>query len=87
MRHNYPARYYHGKNDDTAGIHIISKRASNRSLHMQLHGDFDGTSAHELVNFLDKCGGSYRKVAIDTEGLRTINAFGLNVFISRAKRL
>lgn len=54
---------------------------------MQLYGDFDGTSAHELVNFLHKCGGSYRQVAIDTEGLRTINAFGLNVFINKVKRL
>jgi stage II sporulation protein AA (anti-sigma F factor antagonist) len=66
---------------------IISERRNNQSLYMQLYGDFDGTSAHELVNFLDKCGGWYRKVAIDTEGLRTINDFGRNVFFRKAKRL
>jgi stage II sporulation protein AA (anti-sigma F factor antagonist) len=54
---------------------------------MQLYGDFDGTSADELVNFLDRCGSGYHKVAIDTEGLRTINDFGRNVFFNKAKRL
>lgn len=74
-----------GKGIMARNFRILSERRSNQSLYMQLYGDFDGTSAHELANFLGKCGGSYRMVAIDTEGLRTINDFGLNVFISKVK--
>ena len=70
-----------------SNFRILFKRKNNQSLFVQLYGDFDGTSAHELVNFLDNRGRSYRKVAIDTEGLRTIHAFALNVFINKVKRL
>ena len=68
----------------SAKFRIQSKRNVN-SVSMQLQGDFDGTSAHELVNRLDACDRSLKKIAIDTDGLRSIDAFGLDVFISRMK--
>jgi stage II sporulation protein AA (anti-sigma F factor antagonist) len=64
---------------------MISEETNDRMVRIQLQGDFDGTSAHELVNMLDSYGHSCPRVAIDTEGLRSINSFGLNVFIIRLK--
>lgn len=64
---------------------ILSKHESNRSVRIQLKGDFDGTSAHELANVLNKYGASYPKVEIDTEGLRSIDVFGLDVIFLRLK--
>ena len=29
------------------------------SLHLKLNGDFDGSSAHELINILNEAGSSY----------------------------
>jgi len=50
------------------------------SLHVELFGDFDGTSAFELFNILqDRAPGSYQ-VFIDTEGLNTVYPFGRDVF-------
>jgi len=66
---------------------ILSGEKNNRLVRIQLQGDFDGTSAHELVNTLHKFLASYPKVAIDTEGLRSINTFGLDVFSIRLKLL
>ncbi len=62
---------------------VCTKAHSNQSLSLQLFGDFDGSSACELINVLDESVKKTSKVAIDTDGLRTIDAFGLNVFIPR----
>lgn len=66
---------------------ILSKEENNRSVRIQLKGDFDGTSAHELANILNKYDASYPKVEIDTEGLKSVNVFGLDVFTLRLKLL
>ncbi len=66
---------------------ILSTEKSNRWVRIQLQGDFDGTSAHELINTLHKYLASYPKVAIDTGGLKSVNAFGLDVFTIRLKLL
>ena len=66
---------------------IISTEKNNHLVRLQLLGDFDGTSAHELINALHKYLASYPKVAIDTEGLKSVNAFGLDVFSIRLKLL
>lgn len=61
-------------------FHVLTKRNKNRSVSIQLSGDFDGSSACELINVLKKTKSKSGKVAIDTDGLRTVDAFGLNVF-------
>jgi anti-anti-sigma regulatory factor len=66
---------------------ILSKEENNRSVRIQLSGDFDGTSAHELANMLNKYGGSYPRVEIDTQGLKSIEVFGLDVLAVRLKSL
>jgi len=50
------------------------------SLHLKLYGDFDGSSAHELINTLKKCGSQFYQIFIDTEDLGVIHSFGKNVF-------
>jgi anti-anti-sigma regulatory factor len=62
---------------------ILTKEGSNQSLALQLFGDFDGSSACELIHVLDESVKKSSKVAIDTDQLRTVNTFGLNVFLPR----
>ena len=62
---------------------VLTKESSNQSLALQLFGDFDGSSACELINVLDESVKKTSRVAIDTDGLKTINTFGLNVFLPR----
>jgi len=50
------------------------------SLHLKLDGDFDGNSAHELLNTLKKHGDGFYQIFIDTEDLKTIHPFGKEVF-------
>ena len=47
---------------------------------MKLNGDFDGSSAHELINVLNEACSSYWEIFIDTNGLKTIHPFGRSVF-------
>lgn len=70
-----------------ANFRVNTKEISNQSLALQLFGDFDGSSACELINLLDESVKKTFKVAIDTDGLKTINTFGLNVFLPRMSLL
>ena len=51
---------------------------------MKLNGDFDGSSACELVNMLN--GGALfnsPKILVDTDSLKNVYPFGLNILHSR----
>jgi len=50
------------------------------SLNLELVGDFDGTSAFELLDTVKENGPGLRKVFINTSGLKTIYPFGAHVF-------
>ena len=50
------------------------------SLHLKLSGDFDGSSAHELINKLLEHGAGFYQIFIDTNDLKTIHSFGRAVF-------
>jgi len=50
------------------------------NLHLKLMGDFDGSSAYELINTLNKYNGNARKVIVDTCSLLSLHPFGLDVF-------
>jgi hypothetical protein len=50
------------------------------NLHINLMGDFDGSSAHELINTLKKYRGIAGKVFIHTCSLSSVHSFGLDVF-------
>ena len=50
------------------------------SLHLKLTGDFDGSSAYELINTLTENGKGLYEIYIDTNELTTIHPFGRDVF-------
>lgn len=61
-----------------SNFHMFSYETGN-SLHLKLEGDFDGTSAYELLETLKKGNGFYQ-IFIETNDLKTIYAFGREVF-------
>jgi len=50
------------------------------SLHLKLTGDFDGTSAYELINTLAEYGKDFYEIFIDINDLKSIHPFGRDVF-------
>jgi hypothetical protein len=50
------------------------------NIHLKLHGDFDGSSAHELLNLLKNISHDLLKIYIHTDDIKTIHPFGLNTF-------
>jgi hypothetical protein len=53
---------------------------NSESLHLKLMGDFDGSSAYELLNILEVHGTRMNKTFIHTSGLKDIFPFGKTVF-------
>lgn len=47
---------------------------------LKLFGDFDATSAYELIDILKKRSEDSSKVLIQTDGLKNIYPFGLHIF-------
>jgi anti-anti-sigma regulatory factor len=58
----------------------ISVHKNAEHLDLKLMGDFDGTSAYELLHALAKCGLGTSRIYIDTSSLKEVNPFGLQVF-------
>ena len=49
-------------------------------LHLKLMGEFDGSSAYELIDTLKKYSGIAKKVFIHTCSLSSVHSFGMDVF-------
>jgi len=62
-----------------SNFHIFSYKTRD-SLHLKLAGDFDGSSAHELINTLISHGADFYQIFVDTNGIKTIHPFGNAVF-------
>ena len=58
----------------------IYRYQTRDSLHLKLDGDFDGSSALELINTLEEHGVGFHQILIDTNDLKTIYPFGRSVF-------
>jgi hypothetical protein len=58
----------------------ISIHRNSDNLHLKLVGDFDGTSAHQLLNVLKKNWNSVYRVFIHTGSLKDIHPFGRHTF-------
>ena len=58
----------------------ISIHRSSDYLHMKLLGDFDGTSAWQLINMLKANAGGVYKIIIHTNSLKKICPFGRDTF-------
>ena len=61
----------------TFGITIDNNSAD---FSLKLAGDFDATSAYELMYAIKKLPYDAAKLYIYTDGLKTINIFGLDIF-------
>lgn len=53
---------------------------TKESLHLKLAGDFDGSSAHELIKTLIEHSEGKWDIYIDTNNLKTFHQFGIDVF-------
>ena len=58
----------------------ISTHRNSDNLHLKLIGDFDDSSALQLLNVLKENSNGARRVIIHTSCLKNIHPFGLNVF-------
>jgi hypothetical protein len=63
----------------TSDFKILVHRNSD-NLHVKLLGEFDGSSAHQLLNFLEKHCRKASTVFINTNCLRDVVPFGRNIF-------
>jgi ABC-type transporter Mla MlaB component len=58
---------------------LLSKKIKDR-IRLQLYGDFDGSSACELINILKDNRNNSHQIYIDTNNLATVHPFGMEVF-------
>ena len=57
---------------------LIHRNSDN--LHLKLMGDFDGSSAHQLLNLLSKNSPNASRIFIHTSCVKSIVPFGRSVF-------
>jgi anti-anti-sigma regulatory factor len=62
-----------------SNFHVFSYKTRD-TLHLRLSGDFDGTSAFQLLETLKKHNAGLDKIFIDVNNLKTIYRFALEVF-------
>lgn len=58
---------------------VVVHRNSD-SLHLRLEGNFDGSSAQQVLHILGQNGFGAKRVFIHTNGLKEIEPFGIAVF-------
>ncbi|MFH1981873.1 MAG: hypothetical protein ABIL58_08510 [Pseudomonadota bacterium] len=66
---------------------VRAKKSSDRALALMLSGDFDESAARKLITVLEKTVQETFTVAIDTDCLKSVDAFGLDVFLPRMSLL
>jgi anti-anti-sigma regulatory factor len=59
---------------------MITVHRNSEHLHLKLMGDFDGNSAYELLDAIRARSQHPSKIFIDTNSLKAIEPFGLDVF-------
>ena len=58
---------------------FLTDNVSN-GIQVKLYGDFDGSSACEIINFLQTCKSFPNQISIDTNNIGILHPFGLKVF-------
>ncbi|MBW2334226.1 MAG: anti-sigma factor antagonist [Deltaproteobacteria bacterium] len=74
--------FKYNMDDSMAKNFKIDAHRNDENLHLKLKGDFDGTSAYELLDIVRKRADHTSRVFIHTSNLRDIHPFGLHVFRS-----
>ncbi len=62
-----------------SNFHVFSYKMRD-TLHLRLSGDFDGTSAFQLLEMLKKHKAGFDQIFIDVNNLKMIYPFALEVF-------
>lgn len=57
----------------------VNKYRKNNGFHLKLKGDFDGTSAYDLIHILTNKKICNSKIFIHLETLKSVEPFGLDV--------
>lgn len=70
-----------------ANFRIDTSKENSKSVIINIIGDFDGTSAWELINKLEECSKKNSLVVVNTKGLKCFEPFGLGVFERNASQL
>lgn len=65
----------------------IIRYQHNNNLHLKLIGDFDGTSAYELMNTLRSYKVNQGKIFIHTGDLKSVYLFGVDLFKRKCPRV
>ena len=65
----------------------ISTHYNSENIHLQLIGDFDGISAHKLLEVLENNCRNMNKVFIHTNRLERIHPLGCNTFKQHLKSI
>ena len=63
-----------------AGASAIKAKSKGKIQYLRIQGDFDGSSACELYNMIEPSVKNGYKILIDAEEIKTIHAFGAEVF-------
>ena len=62
-------------------------RKDRSGLYIRVTGDLDGSSAHRLINLIEKDRRNISKITIDTNALRRVHAFGSDLLETNMKAL
>lgn len=65
----------------------IFRHQNSSNLHLKLFGDFDGSSAFELLNTINDFNRDNGKIFIHTQGLNCVDSFGKYVFQNNISNL
>jgi hypothetical protein len=60
---------------------------NSENVHLRLTGDFDGTSAYELLDVMERNSFRASRIFIHTESLKKIEPFGKDLFRDRLNAL
>lgn len=63
---------------------INTRKHNNQRIVIDLSGDFDGTSAWELIHTLNDYSGHFELIEVNTDGLKELVPFGKNIFEKHA---
>ncbi len=66
-----------------ASTFIIFNNRTKNKLDLKLSGDFDGSSACELINTLKENSKKVAKIIVHTNSLSSLHPFGLEVFYKK----
>ena len=65
---------------------ILTHR-NDENIHLKLMGDFDGSSAHELLRKLRRCCPKFARIFVHTDSLKKVEPFGVGVFRNNMNEL